>query len=575
MNPIDPIHFWSIFQKDDGEIVTIRKIHLTNLYNLLYLSLQSQNYCRANRIVEILLRSGDLDIRQIWKASIEVLKQLGNTQKECVDFFNLLLMRSKMQDVKPYCNNALLNGYAGLLAFALLGQLEKSDQDNDVDGGNENGQSTGKRKPIDDEMENYNKISEPIDNEKIRYYDFCKRSFEKALDLDITNDMFLVYYVKLLISKRLVKEALNVIKDFNKENPNMITGKRLLFEVLNEFKKNKKEWVSAGIIYHKLDPVSPPNKILYPLINYYQSIINKTKVSKKSLADAHYNILELLLTRIEYGDNKIRYVKDAIKSFVWLETILETNLYNVLATLFGFIAFCTAELIYRIEKAILNHDDNALEKLLEVDIDDDTDESSDIDDKSHIKIIEDDKFDNDDNDIEKLPDIDQTNNSDTYNQPNSRLQYCGIHQRYPWDSVTLAFWMRYPNPFASHVESVDVIDRYVDPKKGILRTTRLILKRGVVPKWGRGFFKNSEAYILEESMINPKTQTMITLTKNITHARVMQVEERQTFRVDPNNPEHTQVTTEVRVISNFGWGLTERVEGFGIKKFSDNTTKVD
>nr|CAG8470018.1 4879_t:CDS:10 [Entrophospora candida] len=430
MNPIDPIHFWSIFQKDDGEIVTIRKIHLTNLYNLLYLSLQSQNYCRANRIVEILLRSGDLDIRQIWKASIEVLKQLGNTQKECVDFFNLLLMRSKMQDVdillelifyqikhcdpnealatleiylpqEPYCNNALLNGYAGLLAFALLGQLEKSDQDNDVDGGNENGQSTGKRKPIDDEMENYNKISEPIDNEKIRYYDFCKRSFEKALDLDITNDMFLVYYVKLLISKRLVKEALNVIKDFNKENPNMITGKRLLFEVLNEFKKNKKEWVSAGIIYHKLDPVSPPNKILYPLINYYQSIINKTKVSKKSLADAHYNILELLLTRIEYGDNKIRYVKDAIK-----------------------------------KKAILNHDDNALEKLLEVgksqneiieddefdneddngddddteessDIDDDTDESSDIDDRSHIKIIEDDKFDNDDNDIEKLPDIDQ------------------------------------------------------------------------------------------------------------------------------------------------------------------------
>ncbi|CAJ0903993.1 2509_t:CDS:2 [Entrophospora sp. SA101] len=95
---------------------------------------------------------------------------------------------------------------------------------------------------------------EPIDNEKIRYYDLCKRSFEKALDLDITNDMFLVYYVKLLTSQRLVKEALNVIKNFNKENPNMITGKRLLFEVLYEFKKNEKEWVSAGIIYHKLDP---------------------------------------------------------------------------------------------------------------------------------------------------------------------------------------------------------------------------------------------------------------------------------------------------------------------------------
>ncbi|CAJ0759999.1 24389_t:CDS:2 [Entrophospora sp. SA101] len=213
----------------------------------------------------------------------------------------------------------------------------------------------------------------------------------------------------MLTSQRLVKEALNVIKNFNKENPNMITGKRLLFEVLYEFKKNEKEWVSAGIIYHKLDPVSPPNKILYPLINYYQSIINKTKVSKKSLADAHYNILELLLTRIEYGDNKIRYVKDAIKSFVWLETILETNLYNVLATLFGFIAFCTEKLIYQIKKAILNHDDNALENLLEVGKSQ-NEESSDIDDKSHIEIIEDDKFDNDDNDIEKLPDIGQSRN---------------------------------------------------------------------------------------------------------------------------------------------------------------------
>ncbi|CAG8701350.1 21838_t:CDS:2 [Cetraspora pellucida] len=126
---------------------------------------------------------------------------------------------------------------------------------------------------------------------------------------------------------------------------------------------------------------------------------------------------------------------------------------------------------------------------------------------------------------------------------------------YNWDSVTLAFWLRYPNPFASHVESVDVIDRYVDPNTGVLRTTRLILKRGVLPKWGRG------------------TQTMITLTKNITHARLMQVEEWQTFRVDPNNREFTQVKTEARVISNFGWGLTDRVEGFGIKKFADSATK--
>lgn len=54
-----------------------------------------------------------------------------------------------------------------------------------------------------------------------------------------------------------------------------------------------------------------------------------------------------------------------------------------------------------------------------------------------------------------------------------------------WDNVTYAFWLRYPNPFASHVLGCDVLDRSVDPVTGVLRTTRLILKKGVLPRWGR------------------------------------------------------------------------------------------
>ena len=75
-------------------------------------------------------------------------------------------------------------------------------------------------------------------------------------------------------------------------------------------------------------------------------------------------------------------------------------------------------------------------------------------------------------------------------------------------------------------------------------------------------------------MVDPKTQTMITLTKNITQARVMQVEECQTYRVDHDNHEFTQVKTEARIISNLGWGLKDRLEGLGIKKFADNTARV-
>ncbi|CAG8533365.1 13020_t:CDS:2 [Ambispora leptoticha] len=142
----------------------------------------------------------------------------------------------------------------------------------------------------------------------------------------------------------------------------------------------------------------------------------------------------------------------------------------------------------------------------------------------------------------------------------------------PWDIVTLAFWMRYPNPFASHVLSVDVIDRHVDPTSGMLRTTRLILKKGKVPSWGIGLIRTPEAYILEESIVDPHTKTMVTRTKNITHVRKMQVEEWQTFRVDSHNNECTKVKTEARIISKFGW-LSERIEGFGLKKFTDNTVK--
>lgn len=81
----------------------------------------------------------------------------------------------------------------------------------------------------------------------------------------------------------------------------------------------------------------------------------------------------------------------------------------------------------------------------------------------------------------------------------------------PTPTPLLAFFLRYPNPFARHVLSVDVLERTVDPKTGQIRTLRLILKRGLVPQWaskwlptaassgGRGL----DAWVLEESIVDP------------------------------------------------------------------------
>ncbi|GAC96451.1 mitochondrial intermembrane space protein sorting protein [Pseudozyma hubeiensis SY62] len=120
-----------------------------------------------------------------------------------------------------------------------------------------------------------------------------------------------------------------------------------------------------------------------------------------------------------------------------------------------------------------------------------------------------------------------------------------VHQSsydYSWSSCVRAYFLRYPNPNASHVLSVDVIDRRIEyrpvrsgPSSSattssvtlddldrqaaqsdvipVLCTTRLILKRGNLPKWApSGLMKNAESYVMEESeveldLLPPRSKT--------------------------------------------------------------------
>ncbi|KAI8865747.1 MSF1-domain-containing protein [Ramicandelaber brevisporus] len=155
-----------------------------------------------------------------------------------------------------------------------------------------------------------------------------------------------------------------------------------------------------------------------------------------------------------------------------------------------------------------------------------------------------------------------------------------------WGLVTMAFWLRYPNPFARHVLACDVVDRYVDPATGILHTTRILLKRGVLPKWGRHIIKSTESYIVEYSEIDPKSQIMRTLTRNLNHTRIMQIEERIEYHgqrrpiTQPSETaaaeaarETTVARTTASIVSNFGWGLKSRIEGFGLNRFATGTSR--
>ncbi|KAI9743896.1 MAG: hypothetical protein M1818_002630 [Claussenomyces sp. TS43310] len=113
---------------------------------------------------------------------------------------------------------------------------------------------------------------------------------------------------------------------------------------------------------------------------------------------------------------------------------------------------------------------------------------------------------------------------------------------YSFPTVTLAYFLRYPNPYSTHVLSTDVIDRSIDPITGRLSTTRIHLKRSRLPPailkllpksvLGNVSAGNSSSYILETSTIDIKEGWMETESKNLDWTGILSVVERQVFRRD-------------------------------------------
>ncbi|WVQ64761.1 uncharacterized protein L199_002929 [Kwoniella botswanensis] len=198
----------------------------------------------------------------------------------------------------------------------------------------------------------------------------------------------------------------------------------------------------------------------------------------------------------------------------------------------------------------------------------------------------------------------------------------------PPPTPLLAFFLRYPNPFARHVLSVDVLSRTVNPSTGQIHTTRLILKRGILPKWATRWLPNAglsggrglDAWILEESIVDPpewglaesSTSTNTNIPNigsssassskrrissesgrneddleleyrrqprlrvqqgNLNHKKLMHVIEGGEIRAGPNGTTLHHTTAEVR--SSFGgaWSnlIRQRIEQYGVGKFETNS----
>lgn len=54
---------------------------------------------------------------------------------------------------------------------------------------------------------------------------------------------------------------------------------------------------------------------------------------------------------------------------------------------------------------------------------------------------------------------------------------------FPWQQSALAVWHKYPNPFATHVISMDVLDQRYDAETDLLRIERVLGVQQTAPMW--------------------------------------------------------------------------------------------
>lgn len=134
-------------------------------------------------------------------------------------------------------------------------------------------------------------------------------------------------------------------------------------------------------------------------------------------------------------------------------------------------------------------------------------------------------------------------------------------------TVSFAYLNRYPNPFAKHVLSIDTLDSHVD-EDGCLRTTKIIVKTGRLPQFIKPFLGNQlDSWIIEKTIINPKTNRMLSYTSNVDHRKFIRVEEYLTYSED--SPYSTLVESRVKFSSNL-FGFKQKIEEWSRKKFSSN-----
>ncbi|KAG5352706.1 Protein MSF1 [Termitomyces sp. T112] len=142
---------------------------------------------------------------------------------------------------------------------------------------------------------------------------------------------------------------------------------------------------------------------------------------------------------------------------------------------------------------------------------------------------------------------------------------------HPWSHVVIGMWHKYPNPKCSHVVSIDVVDRSVDPKTGIIRTERILGCKQKAPSWIVKFFGGSEdAFVREISFIDPSTKNATITSVNLSLSQFATCFER--IQYSPMSPSRTSFyqTAEIQARMALWRTAADRLEGWLVQRFEQN-----
>lgn len=146
---------------------------------------------------------------------------------------------------------------------------------------------------------------------------------------------------------------------------------------------------------------------------------------------------------------------------------------------------------------------------------------------------------------------------------------------YSWEQVTAANWQKYPNELATHVVSVDILNREIDAERNVLRTERLIACKQAIPSWLRAIVGGDEySYVREISEVDLNTKTLTMKSANMTMCNLLLVKETVTYSPDPKMPsERTRFEQEAEITAFLPFSrLCNKIEEWSVERFGQNAS---